>query len=119
VGIAYGEQNAAPEIGTIWTGWVYKETLNAARIDDIWGRLEFQSGDEFVSPVLDLGNTDSKDLEVGLNLYESGYGAFAIEWRGQAGTFNKDDDEGSGPTWEAYSAGSKSWRYMQLLITTY
>ncbi|MCK5138501.1 MAG: hypothetical protein KAQ85_01540 [Thermodesulfovibrionia bacterium] len=116
-GAAFGEQNKAPEVGVVWDDWVYKETLTPANITDKWGKLLLQSNDEVVSPILDLGDTSSKDLEIGLNLYQPGYGAYTIEWRGQAGLFDKDDDEVDGPSWGAYSAGSKTWRYMQLLIT--
>ena len=116
-GITFGEQNAAPETGVVWSGWVYKETLTPANITDLWGKIILQSGDEVVSPVLDTGNTDTKYMSVAMNNYQVGYGAFSIQWRGQAAIFNKNATEVTGPPWEGGYPGSRNWRYVQLKIT--
>ena len=115
-GICFGEQNAGPEKGTVWAGWVYKETLTPAPISDVWGRLNLQKYDEVVSPVIDMGNSDSKYLSVAINNYQLGYGAFSLQWRGRSTIFNKQDNEVVGPAWEGNMPGSRDWRYMQLKI---
>ena len=117
-GVTFGEQKAAPETVLGWEGWKYKESGTDARYTDVWGRLELQSGDEFVSPVVDLGNTDSKTLSVKLNYYSPGYGEPTVHIRGQSTSFDYDDNEVVGPSWELYTAPtSKTWRYVQLKIT--
>lgn len=117
MGVTFGEQKAAPERIEEWDGWKYKESSTPARYTDVWGRLQFQSGEEFVSPVIDLGDTNPKTLSLKINYYEVGYGSPVLQWRGRSYIFNQDDDEVTGPSWESYSAGSKTWRYIQLKIT--
>jgi hypothetical protein len=75
-----------------------------------------QEGQEFVSPVIDLGDTSSKLLSIKFNHYISGYGKVVLEWRGQATVFNQWDNESVGPSWNVYLGGNESWRYIQLKI---
>ena len=114
-GWTWGEQNPTPETAVEWSVWRVKESANDARDSGDWGLLQLGSGEEFVSDVRDRGNTDTQYLSLSYDDYAVGSGSGTLYWRGQAAIFNYDDDEVSGPTWELYAAGNKSWRYIQLM----
>ena len=114
-GWTWGEQNPDPETAVEWSVWKVKESANDARDTGDWGVLQLGSGEEFVSDVKDRGNTDVQHLSLSYDDYAVGSGSGTLYWRGQATTFNYNDDEIAGPTWEVYSPGNKSWRFIQLM----
>ena len=88
-----------------------------ARNSGAWGVLQLASGEEAVSSVADLGADNTKFLRITWDDYASGWGTFSLYWRGSTTSFNKEDDEITGPAWEAYPTGgtNKSWRYAQIM----
>lgn len=115
-GITYGAYRVTAESVFSWDAWKYKESGAAANYTDIWGRLEMESGEEFVSPVVDMGDASSKLLSLKFDYYSPGYGQVVIEWRGSSEIFNQWDDEITGPGWVPYVGDYKTWRYMQLKL---
>jgi len=114
-GWTWGEQAPDPETAVEWSVWKVKESANDARDSGDWGMLQLESGELFVSDVKDRGNTDTQYLTLSYDDYSVGSGSGTLYWRGQAATFNYDDNEVAGPTWETYSPGNKDWRYIQLM----
>ena len=115
-GYTWGEETPSPELAVAWSVWEVKETGADARDSGAWGKLQLASGEEFVSDVKDLGDDQMLLLTLPYDDYASGSGSGTLYWRGQAASFNQDDDEVSGPTWELYTGpANKSWRYVQVL----
>ncbi|GAG04678.1 unnamed protein product [marine sediment metagenome] len=116
-GETWGEQNPSPEDPEPWTTWVFKETTTEARNTGSWGILQLASGESMVSSVRDFGSSAARHLRITWDDYDPGTGTFTLYWRGQNTTFDKDDDEITGPTWVAYPTGgqNKSWRYAQIM----
>ncbi|MCK5217870.1 MAG: hypothetical protein KAJ93_08775 [Methanosarcinales archaeon] len=114
-GWTWGEQNPSPETAIAWSAWKIKETANDARDSGDWGKLQLGSNEEFVSDVKDLGSAVTRYLKTSYDDYAVGSGSGTLYWRGQAATFNYNDNEVAGPTWAVYSPGNKDWRYVQLM----
>jgi len=115
-GVTFGEFASAPETNVYWDDWKYEGSAVAVVKTSPWGRIELQDGEAAVSPVIDLTNTDSKYLSIGLNAYLDGYGTYAIYWRGS--TSAPWNQGASSPAWEAYSPGNKTWRWVQIKIVS-
>ena len=113
-GYTWGEETPSPEEAIAWSVWNIKESAGDARDTGAWGVLQLASGEEFVSDVKDLGDTDTRLLALTYDDYASGSGSGNIYWRGQATIFNQEDNEIAGPVWELYTApANKNWRYIQ------
>ena len=110
----------ADEVQLQWTLWKYRGSATQAKNTGQYGQLLVAPSDEFVSNVRDLGNTNSKYLKVTYDDKDSGSGGCTVDtcasWRGATATYFTQDTE-LGPTWESYSAGSKTWRYIQIKVT--
>ncbi len=82
--------------------------------DQSWGRLEVHDGHPCTSPVVEMGNANSKTLTAWVDKYETGGGGTGVVevWvRGSATWFLRHDVS---PTWEEYTAPiTRSWRYVQ------
>ena len=115
-GWAWGAENSSPETPESWDYWTEKETTSTARNDGEWGKLQLLAGDEFVSPVKDLGSEATRFLIIAMDKYGTGKGSGVLYWRGSSTSFAQDDDEISGPVWELYTAGGslKTWRFVQI-----
>ena len=115
-GWAWGAESSSPETPETWDYWTEEGTTNTARNDGGWGRIQFLPGDEFVSPVKDLGSTATRFLILAMDKYGVGKGSGTLYWRGRDTDFSQSADEISGPVWELYTAGgsTKTWRYVQI-----
>lgn len=79
-----------------------------------WGRMEVADGVPCLSPVVEMGDADTKTLTAQRDKYATaggGTGVVEIWVRGQATIFGRDDGS---PTWEAYTIPIvRAWRYVQ------
>lgn len=112
---AYGYATPdAPEVATSWTTW----HLGSGAVvtgDADYGTLSIPYGIVCASPVIDMGDADSKTITVTCPKYGSNSGSVTKEYRGSATTFAWD---AGSPSWSAYSAPvAQSWRYFQVRLT--
>jgi len=84
--------------------------------------MQLFSGEQAVSPVKDLANTDTKNISLTWNEYvypPVNPGDFSLQWRGRNTIFTQSSNETDGPVWEEYpeGGGNKTWRYVQIKVT--
>lgn len=113
--IPYGWDGDRKPSGVDVNPWKRVGTTTDADFSESLGDLRFLEGtyNEFVSPVMNKGNTDSyKIVLVKDETISDGFG-IALQYRGQAASFEID---AASPAWEDYPVGGayKTWQYIQI-----
>ena len=79
-----------------------------------WGRLTVEDGFTYTSPVVEMGDADTKTITAQRDKYHTGGGGtgeVSISVRGHASIFGRSD---ASPAWATYTAAlSRAWRYVQ------